>query len=44
VLGIHGGTVPLGIDAPPEVPILRQEVVGKPRPNAPPKEPEPCAG
>jgi two-component system, OmpR family, response regulator len=43
VLDIRRGVVRLGIAAPPEVIVLRQEVVGKPRRNAGPGEPEPRA-
>ena len=43
VLDIRRGVVRLGIAAPPEVLVLRQEVVGKPRRNAGPREPEPFA-
>jgi carbon storage regulator CsrA len=43
VLDIRRGAVRLGIAAPPEVIVLRQEVVGKPRRNGGPREPGPCA-
>jgi carbon storage regulator len=43
VLGFRRGAVRLGIAAPPEVTVLRQEVVGKPRRGADPQEPEPGA-
>jgi carbon storage regulator CsrA len=43
VLDVRRGTVRLGIEAPPEVAVLRAEVVGKPRPTAHPRGPEPCA-
>ena len=43
VLGIRRGAVRLGIEAAPDVTVLREEVVGKPRAEADPKEPEPCA-
>jgi carbon storage regulator CsrA len=41
VLDIRHGTVRLGIVAPPDVTVLREELVGKPRRNTGPKEPEP---
>jgi carbon storage regulator CsrA len=41
VLDIRRGVVRLGIVAPPEVIVLREELVGKPRREADPKEPEP---
>jgi carbon storage regulator CsrA len=43
VLDVRRGAVRLGIDAPPEVTVLREEVVGKPRCDADPKEAESCA-
>jgi carbon storage regulator CsrA len=43
VLAIWGRTVHLGIVAPREVKVLREELVGKPRPDADPKE-QPAAG
>jgi carbon storage regulator CsrA len=43
VLDIRRGTVRLGIEAPPEVTVLREELVSKPCRNAAPKEP-PSAG
>jgi carbon storage regulator CsrA len=41
VLDIRRGAVRLGIAAPPEVTVLRQEVVGKPRPDRSSREPGP---
>jgi carbon storage regulator CsrA len=43
VLEVRRGTVRLGITAPPEVTVLREEMVGKPRRHAGPEEPAPCA-
>jgi carbon storage regulator CsrA len=43
VLAIRGRTVHLGIVVPPEVKVLREELVGKPRPNTGPKQ-APYAG
>jgi carbon storage regulator CsrA len=43
VRAIRCGAVRLGIVAPPEVRVLREELVGKPRPDADPKE-QPAAG
>jgi carbon storage regulator CsrA len=43
VLDIRRGAVRLGIDAPPDIAVLREEVVGKPRAELNPREPEPCA-
>jgi carbon storage regulator len=43
VLAIRRGEVRLGIMAPPDVPILREELVGKPRAEAGQKEEVPRA-
>jgi len=43
VLGIKGNVVRLGISAPPDVAVLREELVDNPARNAAPQEPEPCA-
>jgi carbon storage regulator CsrA len=43
VLDVRRGAVRLGIAAPPQVIVLREEVVGKARRDAGPREPERCA-
>ena len=43
VLDIRRGTVRLGIEAPPDVSVLREELAGRPRAEAGPKEAGPCA-
>jgi carbon storage regulator CsrA len=43
VLGVRRGAVRLGIDAPPDVTVLREELVGKPDPHADRRVAEPCA-
>jgi carbon storage regulator CsrA len=42
VLALRRGAVRLGIEAPPDVAVLREELVGKPAPRADPKMAEPC--
>jgi len=42
VLSIKGNVVRLGIDAPPGVKVLREELVGNRELAADPREPEPC--
>ena len=43
VLAIRRGAVRLGIEAPPGVTVLREELVDKSQQSAGPKEPGPCA-
>jgi carbon storage regulator CsrA len=43
VVALRGGTVRLGIEVPPDVAVLREELVGKPEPRAVPMMAEHCA-
>ena len=43
VVGIKGNVVRLGIDAPPEVSVFREEVVGRRQPGGDPNAPQPCS-
>jgi carbon storage regulator CsrA len=43
VVDIRRGAVRLGIDAPPKVYVLREELVGKPQASADPRKPESCS-
>jgi carbon storage regulator CsrA len=43
VLAVRGGTVSLGIEAPPDIAVLRDELVGKPERYADSRVAEPCA-
>jgi carbon storage regulator CsrA len=42
VLGVHRGTVRLGIDAPADVTVLRDELVGRGQADADLRDPESC--
>jgi carbon storage regulator CsrA len=43
VLAVRGGAVRLGIQAPPDIAVLREELVGKPDPRAEERVAEPFA-